>query len=390
MYIKPIDGNHLVEKRNVLNEMVWKEKITLQALKFLSLYLARINASDPENTRKVRFTAKEFARIMEFKGNFNKDHYIKTVDRLMNHVIHIHYPSGEIDSFPLFNYSKLRQCKNSGEWYVEMDANDLALPLMFDFKDRYFTYELWNVLQLKSFNHLRMYEILKQYETAGIRRIKLDDLKIFLGIEPDEYPRWTNFQTRILRGCQKALAEKTDIVFDYKPIRNGRGGKVIGVEFRIMRNTAAIQLTLDEFIGGTDNFQLTFDDLEHERFSTDLAADEPQISKPSQGRKRKNNDKNYTPEDKKTLKEYAEVCQNTFTDKEIKEIFELIHGRIQEPKRVNAGHRKAYLQEAYVSLLIRERNDENDEKIGNRFKYLLGVLKNKLREKALEKNNPLS
>ena len=32
---------------------------------------------------------------------------------------------------------------------MEINASDDALPLMFDFKNRYFKYELWNALRLK-------------------------------------------------------------------------------------------------------------------------------------------------------------------------------------------------------------------------------------------------
>lgn len=48
---------------------------------------------------------------------------------------------------------------------------------MFDFKERYFKYELWNALSLSSPNQIRMYEILKQYEKIGQRIIQLDELK---------------------------------------------------------------------------------------------------------------------------------------------------------------------------------------------------------------------
>ena len=43
---------------------------------------------------------------------------------------------------------------------------------MFDFKDRYFKYELWNALRLKAPSQIRMYEILKQYENIGKREIE--------------------------------------------------------------------------------------------------------------------------------------------------------------------------------------------------------------------------
>ena len=62
---------------------------------------------------------------------------------------------------------------DNDEWFVEINASDDALPLMFDFKNRYFKYALWNALRLKSPNQIRMYEILKQYETLGKREIEI-------------------------------------------------------------------------------------------------------------------------------------------------------------------------------------------------------------------------
>lgn len=65
---------------------------------------------------------------------------------------------------------------------MEINASDDALPLMFEFKNRYFTYELWNALRLKSPNQVRMYEILKQYEKIGTRTLTIKELRNLLGI----------------------------------------------------------------------------------------------------------------------------------------------------------------------------------------------------------------
>lgn len=102
-----------------------------------------------------------------------------------------------------------------------------GVALMFDFKDRYFKYELWNALRLKSANQIRMYEILKQYETIGKREIKVDDLRELLGIAPNEYPRWDRFKDRVIDSCQQALKQFTDICYTYERGKTGTGGKWI-------------------------------------------------------------------------------------------------------------------------------------------------------------------
>lgn len=238
-----IKGKELVEKRNVLNE-VRKNNMSLQELRFFSIYLSKINARDI-STRVVRFPLCDFQKIMEL-GRMNIDHLKATTDRLLGQIVSIPTERGGYTSFQIFKECTVTRDENE-EWYVEIDAHDKALPLMFDFKDKYFTYELWNALRLKSSNHLRIYELLKQFETVGERKMTLQELRDKLGICQNEYKRWDNFKRKILDGSQQALEENTDICFDYKLIKTGR--KISGVHFIIKKNEKhKDQLTLNQFI----------------------------------------------------------------------------------------------------------------------------------------------
>ena len=73
-----IKGTELVEKRNILNE-IRKTNMTLQQLRFFSIYLAKINARDL-STRIVRFPLSDFQKIMGL-GRMNIQHFKNTVDR---------------------------------------------------------------------------------------------------------------------------------------------------------------------------------------------------------------------------------------------------------------------------------------------------------------------
>lgn len=238
-----LQKKNLVEKRNVLNE-IRRNNMTLQEMRFFSIYLSKINARDT-STRLVRFPLEDFRRIMEF-GRLNITQLKATTNSLLGKVVNVPNDRGGYTGFQLFKECTVDKDEFE-QWYVEIDAHDKALPLMFDFKRDYFTYELWNALRLKSSNQLRMYELLKQYEKVGERRILLTELKQFLGLAADDYPRWDNFKRRILDSCQEALLETTDICFEYTPIKAGR--KITGVHFTIKKNDDYIdQMTLDEFI----------------------------------------------------------------------------------------------------------------------------------------------
>lgn len=238
-----IQKKNLVEKRNVLNE-IRRNNMTLQEMRFFSIYLSKINARDI-STRKVSFPLEDFRRIMEI-GRMNINHFQSVTNGLLGKVVNVKDENGGYTGFQLFKRCKVFKDEFE-QWFVEIDAHDDALPLMFDFKRDYFTYELWNALRLKSSNQLRMYELLKQYEKVGERRILLTELKQFLGLAADDYPRWDNFKRRILDSCQEALLETTDICFEYTPIKSGR--KITGIHFKIKKNDDYIdQMTLDEFI----------------------------------------------------------------------------------------------------------------------------------------------
>lgn len=235
----------IVAKRNVLNE-IRSNNMTVQELRFFSIYLSKINPWD-KSTRVVRFPLEDFRRIMEF-GRLNISQLKSSTDSLLCKIVHVPDERGGYRAFQLFKECHVSQ-DDYGEWYMEIDAHDRALPLMFDFRSRYFKYKLWNALRLKSSNQVRMYEILKQYEGLGKRELTVAELRELLGIAPNEYTRFERFRVRVLDSCQSALKESTDICFEYERGKTGKGGKWITIIFYIRKNNDYIdQLTLDEFI----------------------------------------------------------------------------------------------------------------------------------------------
>jgi plasmid replication initiation protein len=336
-----IKKDYLIEKRNVLNELR-SNNMKLQELRFFSIYLAKINARDI-STRVVRFPMSDYQKIMDM-DRLNMSQLKDTTDALLGKVVKVPYETG-YKAFQIFKQCTVAQDENS-EWYVEIDAHDEALPLMFDFKDRYFTYELWNALSLKSVNQLRMYELLKQYEHIGERTIGLDDLKELLGMDKSDYPRYNSFRPDVLEVCREALETYTNIKFTYEPIRKkGKGGKINAIKFTISRNNNYIdQLSLSDFID---------------------------IQTPKSNR----------PEDtlqvefkNERLSFLADACNNEFSESEIQVLYNLI---IQIIPNSIGGSSQDYQIKAYDYL--KHRYDEltwrtERKEIKNRFGYIKKML----------------
>ena len=115
--------------------------MTLQEIRFFSIYLSKINARDP-STRVVKFPLEDFQKIMEF-GRLNIRQLENTTDSLLQKIVKVRSEDGGYTAFQLFKRCKVFKDETE-QWYIEIDAHDDALPLMFEFKKEYFTYELWN------------------------------------------------------------------------------------------------------------------------------------------------------------------------------------------------------------------------------------------------------
>lgn len=338
--------NYLIEKRNVLNE-IRANSMSLQELRFFSIYLAKINSRDM-STRVVTFPLADFQKIMEL-GKLNIGQLKETFIDLLCKVISVPNEMNGFDSFQLFKKVRFYQTVD-GDWFVEIDAHDDALPLMFEFKERYFTYELWNALKLKSSNQLRMYEILKQYERVGERIVTVAELKELLGIDKKDYARYNNFRLEVLDVCQRALVENTDITFTYEPTgKRGRGGKVISLKFTIQKNENHVdRLSLEEFIDRQDVMPVITVD--------EANADED--------------------EDDYFLREIypfmAEACNNEFNQFEIQVLYNLVIKVV--PYRSDKNNMTAmydYLKLKYDELKWRASQTE----IKNRMGYLKSLIK---------------
>lgn len=329
-----IKKHYIISKRNVLNELR-ANSMTLQELRFFSIYLSKINPDDIK-TRLVRFSVFEFQKIMDLSSDI-KIEYLKSVtNSLLCKVVNIPTETGGYTGFQLFKECKV-EADEYGNWYVEIDAHDKALPLMFEFKDKYFTYQLWNALHLKSSNQLRMYEILKQYEKIGERIISITELRELLGIPKKEYTRYTNFRTWVLDSCQEALTKYTDISFTYEPTgKKGKGGKILNLKFTIKKNKNYIdKLSLENFLG-------------------------------------KNSEKNTTiiDEDNNNYFEfYLEACNNEFSIEEIRVLYDLII-KILPPSILSETEIYDYLKRKYDELLWRSQK----QKIKKRFNYLKAII----------------
>lgn len=101
-------------------------------------------------------------------------------------------------------------------------------------KEKFTMYQLENVIQLNSVYSVRIYELLKQYESIRKRTFTLEEFREKLGIEPSKYKQYGHLKNKVITVAQQEIGEKTDIKFEFEETKKGR--KVTGLIFRIESN----------------------------------------------------------------------------------------------------------------------------------------------------------
>ena len=139
---------------------------------------------------------------------------------------------------------------------VEFGISRKLKPYLLCLKNEFTTYLLKQVITLKSPYSIRLYELLRQFlplksvkegNNVAFRKVILDDLRDYLGLDPDTYKTFSDFRRYVIEYCQNELSDKTDLSFDYTTKRLGR--KVGLINFIIRHNPKFEEINEEEFTG---------------------------------------------------------------------------------------------------------------------------------------------
>ncbi len=112
--------------------------------------------------------------------------------------------------------------------YVDITFDPQMKPLLLQLQKNFTAYDPRNITKLGIFG-LRIYELLKQYETIKNRTLGIDEMKRMFEIE-EEYPLFANLYQKIITPSVDDINQYTDItITKLEKIKEGR--KVVSLRF---------------------------------------------------------------------------------------------------------------------------------------------------------------
>jgi plasmid replication initiation protein len=215
---------YTVIKSNVLLEN--RVKFKLVELKLTLAVIAQIKRGD-EEFQDYRLYIQDFQELTQAKGD-TYTHVKNACIGLRSKTIVI--PMGKGKNLVTGYFSDI-EIHDRG--VLVFSISPKMRPYLLQLKKSFTVYDIRNVLNCRSVYSIRLYQLLKQYESIGKRTMKLDELKHILGFEPGQYSRWGNFKTRIIEVARKELKKHSDLYFEYETEKKGR--VVQAITFTILK-----------------------------------------------------------------------------------------------------------------------------------------------------------
>jgi plasmid replication initiation protein len=216
-----VQHNHLIEARYHL---------TLQEKRLMCWLASQVKQTD-KDFQEHELSIKEFAVLVDVRG----DHLYKTLDTITHKLMQKIITIREINKKGFAKAALLGGVKYyDGQGTIKLSFHPYLKPYMLQLKDRFTQISLGDVMGLKSVHAIRIYELLKQYESLGNREIPLSDLREYCGIEEGQYKNFNDLKRFLLHISKKEINSKTDLFIDYEEIKTSR--KVTSIKFTIKPN----------------------------------------------------------------------------------------------------------------------------------------------------------
>lgn len=216
------------------------DQLTVNQLKLIYIYLSKINPKDSD-TKSVTISLKDYIYIMGNQRPMRPKEFIDLSQEMVKITATVPIVNNEnkikgFSTYPVFNNFSVYQSDKDKSWYVTIECHDKMLIHFFDLQSHYSSFKLWNLSELHSVPHIRLYDILQQYK--GLSKIyTIEELRDLTGTK-NKYLRWDNFKMKVIDEAQTIFKEKTDIIFDYEQII-GNNKQIIGIKFHIRKNPDA-------------------------------------------------------------------------------------------------------------------------------------------------------
>lgn len=217
-----VKGNDLIQKNRF--------ELSLMEQKTVAYICSMIKPIDSGFQLEYEFKIRDYCKIcgIDYDNGKNYQDVKATLKKLRDKSMWLTLPDGSETTVGWL--AKATTNKKSGIAHIKLDED--MVPYLFDLKQQFTQYQLYNILGMKSAFSVRIYELMKSYSFRHTIIFELNELKELLMVEHvKSYVNYKDFRVKVLEKAQTEINELTDINIEFEPIKTGR--KVTSIKFTI-------------------------------------------------------------------------------------------------------------------------------------------------------------
>ena len=212
-----MNNKQLVVKDNILVEASYSLDLVEQRILLLSIITARENNQKIELGKPLIIHASKYAEVFNVDKKSAYDVLKSGADGLIGKSFRYYENNKSSKS----NWvDTVAYVENGG--FIEVIFTTKVVAFISELERRFTSYDISQVAHLKNRYAIRLYESLIQYRGTGKLNISLNDLRLRLGVDDDEYYQMSMFKKRVLDLAITQINEHTDITVKYDQVKTGR------------------------------------------------------------------------------------------------------------------------------------------------------------------------
>lgn len=225
-----MDGKKIREQQEYYvvksNELIQKARynLTVQQQKLVLYCISKIKLNDDSSTL-YEFSIDEVCSVLNLPldegGTYYKrlkEDFIKLTSRSW-----VTFPDKSEGTFSWFSDAYVIPLSGT----VQVRFHEKMAPYLFELKNRYTQYQLYEVLVFKNKYAIRLYEIIRSFimqdelREGTVKDIKfsIDELRELLSAP--QYKRWVDFNRFVLKPAVDEINKLSDLIrLEYQPVKN--------------------------------------------------------------------------------------------------------------------------------------------------------------------------
>lgn len=224
---KDLNPDSLVRQDNRLINGRWK--MNLNQTRIILASISLIEAGDNE-FEGYRIKGNQLIKLLELKGNSLYNQLKEDVPKLMSTFIEINHSDKDKEWISLVSSARYI----NGDLILKF-SNEMK-PYLLNLKAKFTQFKLMDAMKFKSMYALRLFLLLKQFESTGWRYLTIEELRECMNLNAtkdnelkvDMYPKVGDFKKRVL---EPAIAElnKTGFTVNVVDVKESR--KIVAFKF---------------------------------------------------------------------------------------------------------------------------------------------------------------